>query len=192
MDFLQYMKCWLTDFPWGVFLGCLLPLLLLWWWMNRQINRYKEHAIELQDRINFLEGELDACRKAKIAVTPASSDASSAAGIGAAATHLAAGALGLTGAAVVTGGTAPTKKDDLKIVEGIGPKIEELFNNEGIYTFAQLADTTAVRMKEILDAAGSRFQIHNPATWADQSALARDGKWDELKKWQDELYKGKE
>ena len=187
---MENLKCLFTNFPWDILLFWLLPLLLLWWWLSRQINRYKEHAAELQDRINFLEGELDACRKSKIAVTT-SSDASTAAGIGAAAAHLAAGALGLTGAAVVAGGTVPTKKDDLKIVEGIGPKIEELFNNEGIYTFAQLADTSVARMKEILDAAGSRFQIHNPATWADQSALARDGKWDELKKWQDELYKGK-
>jgi len=54
-----------------------------------------------------------------------------------------------------------------------------------------LAETSVEKMKSILDAAGPRFQIHNPATWADQAALARDGKWDELKKWQDELYKGK-
>jgi hypothetical protein len=46
-------------------------------------------------------------------------------------------------------------------------------------------------MKAILDMAGPRFQIHNPATWADQAALARDDKWDELKKWQDVLNKGK-
>lgn len=186
---MEYFKCWLTDFPWGVFLGCLLPLLALWWWMNRQINRYKEHAAELQDRINFLEGELDACRKSKVVVST-TTDAATAASIGAAAASLAAGAMGLTGATVAAG-AAPSKKDDLKIVEGIGPKIEELFNNAGIYTFAELAGTSVVRMKEILDAAGPRFQIHNPATWADQAALARDGKWDELKKWQDELYKGK-
>ena len=31
--------------------------------------------------------------------------------------------------------------DDLKIIEGIGPKIEELLNNEGIYKYAQLAAT---------------------------------------------------
>lgn len=33
--------------------------------------------------------------------------------------------------------------------------------------------------------------MHDPTTWPDQAALARDGKWDELKKWQDELNKGK-
>jgi hypothetical protein len=175
---METLKCWLTDFPWGVFLGCLLPLLLLWWWMNRQISRLKAHAGELQDRINFLEGELDACRKSKVSVEGS-------ANIGGA--GIAAGALGLAGTAF--GGN--TKKDDLKIVEGIGPKIEELFNNAGIFTFAQLASTSVEKMKSILDEAGPRFQIHDPTTWADQSALARDDKWDELKKWQDELYKGK-
>jgi predicted flap endonuclease-1-like 5' DNA nuclease len=181
---MEFFKCWLTDFPWGVFLGCLLPLLALWWWLNREINRWKTHAGELQDRINFLEGELDACRKSKVSVDGSAKVSGTGIAAGAA------GALGLAGAAVA-GSAAPAKKDDLKIVEGIGPKIEELFNNAGIYTFAQLADTSVDKMKAILDAAGPRFQIHDPSTWADQSALARDGKWDELKKWQDELYKGK-
>lgn len=86
---------------------------------------------------------------------------------------------------------ANTTPDDLKIIEGIGPKIEELLNNASIYTFAELANTPSTRIKEILDAAGPRFQIHDPTTWPQQSALARDSKWDELKKWQDELYKGR-
>lgn len=85
----------------------------------------------------------------------------------------------------------PVVPDDLKIVEGIGPKIEQLLNEEGILTFAQLATTAPERIKEILHAAGPRFQIHNPSTWPQQSALARDGQWEELKKWQDELNKGR-
>lgn len=85
----------------------------------------------------------------------------------------------------------PIIPDDLKIVEGIGPKIEQLLNKEGILTFVQLANTSPERIKEILVAAGSRFQMHDPATWPQQSALARDDKWDELKAWQDELNKGR-
>ena len=84
-----------------------------------------------------------------------------------------------------------TKPDDLKVVEGIGPKIEGLLNDAGIYTFAELANTASERIKEILVAAGPRFQMHDPGTWPQQSAMARDGKFDELKKWQDELNKGK-
>ena len=85
----------------------------------------------------------------------------------------------------------PVIPDDLKIVEGIGPKIEKLLNNEGILTFAQLAIASPERIKEILVAAGTRFQMHDPTTWPQQSALARDGKFDELKTWQDELNKGR-
>lgn len=81
--------------------------------------------------------------------------------------------------------------DDLKIIEGIGPKIEEILNAEGVKTFARLAATSAVNLKEWLEARGPRFQMHDPTTWPEQAALARDGKWDELKKWQDELNKGR-
>jgi large subunit ribosomal protein L27 len=94
---------------------------------------------------------------------------------------------------------APAKKakkvdagDDLKKIEGIGPKIAEIFNNEGIMTFAQLSETPTEKMQEILAAAGSRYASHNPSTWAKQAAMAAAGQWDELKAWQDEMNGGKE
>ena len=83
------------------------------------------------------------------------------------------------------------KTDDLKIVEGIGPKIEELFHKAGIKTWKALSETSVDRMREILDAAGPSYNIHDPSTWAQQAGLADQGKWDELKKWQDELNAGK-
>jgi predicted flap endonuclease-1-like 5' DNA nuclease len=83
------------------------------------------------------------------------------------------------------------KSDDLKIVEGIGPKIEELLHKAGIKTWKALSETSTDRLKAILDEAGPNFQIHDPGTWAQQAGLAADGKWDELKKWQDELSAGK-
>jgi large subunit ribosomal protein L27 len=84
------------------------------------------------------------------------------------------------------------KADDLKKIEGIGPKIAELLIAAGISTFAQLAETSADRIKEILDEAGPRFSVHNPTTWPKQAELAAAGKWDELKTWQDEMDGGKE
>lgn len=81
--------------------------------------------------------------------------------------------------------------DDLKVVEGIGPKIEGLLHAAGIRTFRQLAATEPAKITEILREAGSRFQIHDPATWPKQAELAGEGKWDELQKWQDELKGGK-
>ena len=84
-----------------------------------------------------------------------------------------------------------TAKDDLKTVEGIGPKIEELLNSAGITTFAGLAATDADKIRGILSEAGNRYKAHDPTTWPKQSDLAANGKWDELKKWQDELDGGK-
>ena len=43
----------------------------------------------------------------------------------------------------------------------------------------------------MLASAGGQFASHDPETWPKQAELARDGKWDELKKWQDELDGGK-
>jgi large subunit ribosomal protein L27 len=81
--------------------------------------------------------------------------------------------------------------DDLKKIEGIGPKIAELFYAAGITTFAQLSETSTARMQEILDEAGPRYSTHNPMTWGHQASLAADGQWDELKELQDELNGGK-
>jgi large subunit ribosomal protein L27 len=81
--------------------------------------------------------------------------------------------------------------DDLKKIEGIGPKIAELFYAAGITTFVQLSETSTARMQEILDEAGPRYSSHNPMTWGHQASLAADGQWDELKELQDELNGGK-
>jgi predicted flap endonuclease-1-like 5' DNA nuclease len=83
-------------------------------------------------------------------------------------------------------------QDDLKIVEGIGPKIEELYHAAGIKTWKDLSETSQEKSQSILDNGGERFSIHNPGTWAKQSLLAYQGKWKELKDWQDSLDGGKE
>ena len=87
---------------------------------------------------------------------------------------------------------ASSKGDDLKKVEGIGPKIAELFNDAGIMTFADLAGTDVDKLKEILVAAGSRYASKNPSSWPKQAQMAVDGKWDELKVWQDNVKGGVE
>jgi large subunit ribosomal protein L27 len=86
---------------------------------------------------------------------------------------------------------AASKADDLKKIEGVGPAIEKLLHATGITTFAGMAATAPERIKEILVEAGSRFGFHDPTTWPHQASLAADGKWDELKKLQDELDGGK-
>jgi large subunit ribosomal protein L17 len=85
-----------------------------------------------------------------------------------------------------------TVADDLEKIEGIGPKISEVLTSAGIATFAALAEATPEAIREILDNAGSQFAAHDPATWGKQASLAAEGKWDELKAWQDELLGGRE
>lgn len=84
------------------------------------------------------------------------------------------------------------KENDLKIVEGIGPKIEALFNAAGITTWKELSETSTEKLQSILDAGGENYAIHNPSTWAKQALLAYQGKWQELKDWQQGLLGGKE
>ena len=77
------------------------------------------------------------------------------------------------------------KADDLKKIEGIGPKIAELFVAAGIDTYAKLAKASQDELKAILADAGSRYASKNPGSWPKQAKMAAEGKWDELKEWQD-------
>lgn len=88
-------------------------------------------------------------------------------------------------------GFSSTNPEDLKVVEGIGPKIEQLFKAEGIKTWADLAATSTARMQEILDAAGERYRLADPGTWAEQAGLAAAGKWEQLSTLQSQLRGGK-
>jgi len=81
--------------------------------------------------------------------------------------------------------------DDLTKIEGVGKKIEILLNKSGISSYKQLSKTTIKKLKQILDDAGSKFNMHNPGTWPKQAKLAADGKWDELDALQQELNGGK-
>jgi len=83
------------------------------------------------------------------------------------------------------------KQDDLKIIEGIGPKIEELFHNAGIKTWKQLSELSQDQCRAILDSGGEHYQIHDPGTWPKQSEMAYKNQWTELKNWQDQLNAGK-
>jgi large subunit ribosomal protein L27 len=94
-------------------------------------------------------------------------------------------------AAAAPKAAAKGAKDDLKKIEGVGPKIAGLLNEGGFMTFADVAAGPVEKIQEILDAAGPRYRIHNPGSWPEQAALARDGKWDELKELQDRLDGGK-
>lgn len=82
-------------------------------------------------------------------------------------------------------------QDDLKAIEGIGPKIEGLLHADGIKTWRTLAETPVSHIQQILDAAGSRFALASPTTWPQQAQLAAESRWDDLKTLQDSLNAGK-
>lgn len=81
------------------------------------------------------------------------------------------------------------RPDDLKSLEGIGPKVAKLLNENGIHTFAQLAAADATKLKGVLEAAGYAYM--DPQGWIEQADLAAKGDTEGLKKLQDTLKGGR-
>ena len=155
--------------PWFLWLLGAFIIGLILGWLLKQLFGGSGDTTDYTAKIKGLESELDACRKEK--------------------SKLAAGAAA-TVASFAAAKVDDSVKDDLTKVEGIGPKIKGLLNDDGIWSFKQLSEAVVSRLQKILDDAGPRYRIHNPKTWADQAKMAAEGKWDELKKWQDELKGG--
>ncbi|MGS2725824.1 50S ribosomal protein L21 [Psychroserpens sp. BH13MA-6] len=82
---------------------------------------------------------------------------------------------------------ATGKADDLKKIEGAGPKAAEALVNAGYETFAKVAKATPEELSNVLSEASSRLAHIVTDTWPKQAKLAADGKWDELKALQDKL-----
>ncbi len=146
-------------------LGAFLLGLLLGWLLKQLLGGRGNDGdtIDYSAKIKGLEADLAACRKEKNSL--------------------------VTGAAALaaTSKVDDSVKDDYTKVEGIGPKIKGLLNDDGFWSFKQLSEASIDRLQKILDNAGPRYRVHNPKTWAEQALMAHEGRWDELKKWQDEL-----
>ncbi len=65
--------------------------------------------------------------------------------------------------------------DDLKVIEGIGPKIASVLQAAGINSFAQLAEADPSYLETILREAGQR--LADPTTWPEHARLAAAGDW---------------
>ncbi|HBS26433.1 MAG TPA: hypothetical protein DD827_04785 [Gammaproteobacteria bacterium] len=78
-----------------------------------------------------------------------------------------------------------------RIVEGIGPKIEELLNAGGINTWVELSKSKVPAIQTILDTAGANFRLADPDSWPLQAELANNGEWAKLKEYQDVLQGGR-
>ncbi len=129
----------------------------------------------LQDKNAKLQADLDACNDKVSALSVAPVVA----------------AIPFDAAAAKAAMGKTIKEDDLKVVEGIGPKIEGMFQDAGISTWKALSDTAVAKCQEILNGGGERYKVHDPASWPMQAKMCYEGKWAELAKWQDEHDHGK-
>lgn len=82
--------------------------------------------------------------------------------------------------------------DDLKRIEGIGPRFSSVLQAAGIMTFAQLAAATPEGLEQILEAEDPRLsRLADPTSWPEQAALAAVGDWEALAALQETLKGGR-
>ena len=79
--------------------------------------------------------------------------------------------------------------DDLKKIEGIGPRVQSILAENGIQTFKQLEDADPEDLKRIFKEQG--LSMIDPASWHEQASLAAAGNWDGLEKLQEQLTAGR-
>jgi len=147
---------------------------------------------DCNDRIARLEADLEACKKGrlqlesdlKLAKTASTNTVASFAAPAAA-------LIAFNADAAKAVFSKKIKENDLTVVEGIGPKIQELFHNHDVKTWKALSECSVDKCQSVLDSGGDRFKVHTPRTWSEQAKMAYEGRWADLLKWQDELDGGK-
>jgi NADH-quinone oxidoreductase subunit E len=70
----------------------------------------------------------------------------------------------------------PAKPDDLKMIAGVGPKLESVLNGLGIWTFAQIAQWTANEVAWVDDYLQFKGRIGRDDWIAQAAALAKGGR----------------
>ena len=80
---------------------------------------------------------------------------------------------------------------DLRRIEGIGPKIDAALKAAGYTTYAKVAGASETELREALAAGGIKF-APAAASWADQAQYLADGDEDGLQEYQDYLVGGQD
>lgn len=84
------------------------------------------------------------------------------------------------------------RSNDLTVIEGIGPKIADMLQRDGgIRTWWELHCTDVAALRALLEAAGPRFQVHDPDSWPHQAGLLASGEWQQFKTLVDGMRSGK-
>lgn len=78
-------------------------------------------------------------------------------------------------------------RDRLQALVGIDDRTVELLNQAGIRTFERLAETSMGELTRLMEAAGPRFALANPLSWAEQAGLFLAEDWVALDNLQAEL-----
>ena len=65
-----------------------------------------------------------------------------------------------------------------------------MVHKNNIKTWKSLANCSVEKCQYVLDKAVEAYRIHNPKTWPKQARMAYEGKWQELRQWQDKLDAG--
>jgi predicted flap endonuclease-1-like 5' DNA nuclease len=149
-----------------VFGGLVLLAVLLWWLLGRQAGEREAQEIQIQVPS---PGRVEEAPRARAAPATAPK-----------------------GEARPQAPVEPAGPDDLKRIEGIGPKISSVLQAAGIATFAQLAATDVGRLAQILEEESPRLRrLADPGTWPEQARFAAAGDWQGLAALQSELKGGR-
>ncbi|GMN09671.1 hypothetical protein MTsPCn9_17140 [Croceitalea sp. MTPC9] len=187
MDF-ENMNIWCWLIP--LLTGLLCGIIGYYWGKGKsEVIDNSAELKALEDKNTRLQADLDACNKKLVAAPVATPKKKATPKAKVAAASIAPAAFDANAAKAAFG--KRIKQDDLKIVEGIGPKIEGLFHNFDIKTWKALSEASVAKCQEVLNSGGDRYRIHDPASWPMQSKMAYKGDWKKLAKWQDEHKGGK-
>lgn len=148
--------------PWLILIIIVVIIFIVWWALLRNAKKYKP------DFEMHAHEEEHPAQEAVSAEAPAAVEAVRAT------------------EAVVTAAVEP---QDLTLIEGIGPKINQLLHAAGIQTFAQLAETGVEQLKAILEPAG--LQFIDPGSWAEQARLVSEGKMEAFEQLTSQLKGGR-
>ena len=75
----------------------------------------------------------------------------------------------------------PVVRDDLTVIPGISPSVEELCHGIGIRTWYDLATTEASLLRAMLVDAGPRFSTLDPSLWPEMARLLSGAEWQQFR-----------